>query len=160
MRGFFLFCSIFFGCTLPAEKKTSCRTSTDCLDDRICVDLTCQPGGCAEPCNAACEQAATCELGITGCAGDCTRESGLLEALTPANCKETWDILDDAECSTVECLNYCNDLCVAAQGCLLIDDAGACTVGCVNASTACSGAAPTACTAIPSDVQCYERGDC
>ena len=161
MRGFFLLYTIFFGCTLPAEEKNGCRTSVDCIDDRICVDQRCEPGGCDAPCEAACEQAPACGVDLADCTADCTREGGLLEALTPVQCKHAWDILaDDEDCTAVECLDYCNDVCVAAEGCRLIDNAGACTLGCVNEGTACDGPAPTTCTAIPSAVQCFERGNC
>jgi hypothetical protein len=149
-------------CTLPAETKTGCRRSADCIDDRICVDLECQPGGCEPACELACDRADECGVDLSDCEDECTRGDGLLGGLSPGDCKAAWDGLshDDADCGTLECLHYCNDLCVAALDCLLVVDAGTCTLGCVENRPGCTGTVPTSCADIPGDVRCYEVGGC
>lgn len=153
------------GCSLPAEDKTGCSDSTDCIDHRICDDGECRPGACEPLCTEVCQRRDECEQAGSDCLSQCLLEHGTSDGTSTVpsedDCKDQWDLLEaNPDCAATACMAHCRDLCTVAASCKLIADATACTVGCQQIGTGCDEPLPADCTDVPSAVQCWETGGC
>jgi hypothetical protein len=155
--------AVWLACALPVDEKTGCVTSSDCVDDRVCIDAQCTSGACGNACLEACDRLEDCGWPVAAaCKDDCLLDGGVLPAFTADDCKRQWDVLavDEDDCDAATCLTNCRALCRLAAECHLIVDAPACTVGCQEAEDGCPSAVPDGCAEVPAAVQCYEAGDC
>ncbi|HET6584164.1 MAG TPA: hypothetical protein VFG69_11965 [Nannocystaceae bacterium] len=154
---------MFVGCALSSDDKTACRSSDDCVDDRICDEGQCRDGACDGVCLVLCDGAGECggappsDCESRCLAGDAT-DPVLVPTLGAARCRRLWDEVHD-DCDDAACVLACADLCVRARDCELVDDAAACVEGCLARNETCAAAPPTDCISVPVDVLCYEDAD-
>lgn len=154
-----------FACTLPVDEKTSCRTSQDCVDARVCVEATCRDDACGALCSAICEAADDCADPVASCEERCLAgedaAAPFLPTLDGRQCAAAFDAWSTAErCDATDCVLSCASVCAYAKSpCGLVVDDASCVVGCLQLVEDCPAAMPTNCVDVPTDVLCWEDDD-
>jgi hypothetical protein len=122
-------------CTLPVGDKHGCRTSADCVGDRICVEQVCVGQACDRLCERECAALSECDVATLGCDEACAGERPPILGELPVTddeCRARWELAEqEPDCEAVLCAAHCDQLCAAALVCGSVDDVDACRTGCV-----------------------------
>jgi hypothetical protein len=154
------------GCGFSLDEKNGCRTSADCLSDRICLEGACTDHSCDELCLRACDAMVECGAIVDDCVGACAgvRPTTLdLLPLDPAVCKSEWDAYQQANCEVIACRVECDVMCSRGHECGHVVDEMQCRQGCwLDNPTLCDpdAVAAASCEDLRVDARCAEaRGE-
>ena len=115
------------GCTLSVADKHACRTSADCVGDRICNEQVCVDDACDLLCLRECEALMQCGVETfddcdEACAGERPPTLAALPVV-PSECRTRWDLaVQEPDCEDVLCAAHCDQLCTDAAACGFVDD--------------------------------------